>query len=96
MINLCPIQQITIVPCYLSLYFGSYGSCTTEKQPLFAATTHNKREVVTFDSRCFFCLSLHHKNALTELLIFWKELALHKDSKVDPATGSGHQMPFVP
>lgn len=48
-----------------------------------------------FDSRCFFCSSLHHKNEPMELLMFWHKLALREDSKVDTDTGSGHQMPFV-
>lgn len=55
------------VSCCLSLYFGSHTSCTAEKQPLFAATTHNKRQAVMSHSRRSFCLSLHHKNALNEL-----------------------------
>lgn len=84
------------VSCYLSLYFGSHTSCTAEKQPLFAATTHNKRQVVTSHSRRSFCLSLHHKNALKELSIFWHELAPPKDLKIDPDTGSRREMPFVP
>lgn len=62
----------------------------------FAATTHNKRQVVTSHSRRSFCLSLHHKNALKELSIFWHELAPPKDLKIDPDTGSRREMPFVP
>lgn len=55
--------------CCLSLYFGLHGSYTTEKHPLFAVTAHNKRDVVMSPSGCFFCLSFHHMNVFTQLLI---------------------------
>lgn len=62
------------MPRCLSLYFGWH-----KEKPLFAATTHNKREAIVFGSRRFFTLQLRHKNAL---LIFWYELSPLKDSKV--------------
>lgn len=59
------------VSCCSSLYFVSGGSWTQKSSLCLPPLHTNKRQVVTFDSRRFFCLSLHHKHALMELLIFF-------------------------
>lgn len=91
MTNLRRTQRIPLCPvvCHSIL-------ALMEKQLLFAATTHNKREVVTFDSRCFFCFS--HSTTRKHWRSSWflgYELVLHKDSETDSVTGSGCQMPFA-
>lgn len=62
--------------------------CTTEKQPLFAATRHNTRDVVISHSGCFFYfLSTTRTCSQSSLFIylFCQELTVYEDSKDDPS-----------